>query len=326
MREYFKHQHTLSQPIKTMALKHIRIATRKSPLALWQAEFVRMGLIKHYPDLTVELITMTTQGDRILDTSLSVAGGKGLFIKELEQALLNGQADLAVHSMKDVTVDIPAGLDLPVIMKREDPRDVLIANQYKSLADLPPGARIGTSSLRRQCQLRAQRPDLQVITLRGNVGTRLQKLDNDNFDAIVLAAAGVIRLGLQDRISAYLDMKVMLPAIGQGAIGIQTRKDDQFLLNQIAVLNDETTKIQIEAERAFSRRLYGGCQLPIAAYAAISGNGLTLEGLVAGMDGKTIIRDSISGTTGEAATIGLQLAERLLARGADAILRAIYNE
>jgi hydroxymethylbilane synthase len=309
-----------------MVAKPVRIATRKSPLALWQAEFVRMELIKRYPDMTVELVCMTTQGDRILDAPLSSAGGKGLFIKELEQALLTGRADLAVHSMKDVTVDMPGGLALPVIMKRADPRDVLIARHGHDLADLPAGARLGTSSLRRQCQLRAQRPDLQVINLRGNVGTRLQKLDNDLFDAIVLAAAGVIRLGLQDRISSYLDMEVMLPAIGQGAIGIQIRKDDAFLLSRIAVLNDETTRIQVEAERAFSRKLYGGCQLPIAAYASVSGAALTLEGLVASMDGRTIIRDSITGATGDAAALGLQLAEKLLAQGADAILRAIYNE
>ena len=309
-----------------MSISNIRIATRESPLALWQAEHVRSRLIRHHPALSVELVAMTTQGDRILDTPLATVGGKGLFIKELEHALLNGTADIAVHSMKDVTVDMPDGLALPVIMKRADHRDVFISNRFQSLDELPEGACIGTSSLRRQCQLRAYRPDLVLKDLRGNVGTRLRKLDEDQFDAIVLAAAGVTRLGFDYRIREYLEPKIMLSAIGQGAIGIEMRADDPDILNIIKSLDDEITKTQLMAERAFSRKLYGGCQLPIAAYAKIDSDQLNLCGLVGNPDGKTIIKGELDGSINNAEALGLQLAEVLLNKGADAILSELLHE
>jgi hydroxymethylbilane synthase len=309
-----------------MSISNIRIATRESPLALWQAEHVRRELIRHHPGISVELVAMTTQGDRILDTPLTTVGGKGLFIKELEHALLNGDADIAVHSMKDVTVDMPEGLALPVIMKRADHRDVFISNRFQSLDELPDSACIGTSSLRRQCQLRAYRPDLELKDLRGNVGTRLRKLDEDRFDAIVLAAAGIIRLGFEERIREYLEADIMLSAIGQGAIGIEMRAVDPDVLSIIKTLDDEITKIQLMAERAFSRKLYGGCQLPIAAYAKIDSDQINLRGLVASPDGKTVIYDELNGTTDNAEPLGLQLAEILLNKGADAILRELLHE
>lgn len=309
-----------------MSISNIRIATRESPLALWQAEHVRSELIKYHPGISVKLVAMTTQGDRILDTPLATLGGKGLFIKELEHALLNGDADIAVHSMKDVTVDMPEGLALPVIMKRADHRDVFISNRFQSVDKLPQGACVGTSSLRRQCQLRAYRPDLVLKDLRGNVGTRLRKLDEDQFDAIVLAAAGVMRLGFDERIREYLGPEIMLSAIGQGAIGIEMRAEDPDILNIIKSLDDEITKTQLMAERAFSRKLYGGCQLPIAAYARIDSDHLNICGLVGSPDGKTIIKDELDGAANNAASLGLQLAERLLSIGADAILRRLIHE
>jgi hydroxymethylbilane synthase len=309
-----------------MSARNIRIATRESPLALWQAEHVRSELIRHHPGLTVELVAMTTQGDRILHTPLAMVGGKGLFIKELENALLHRDADIAVHSMKDVTVDMPEGLALPVIMKRADPRDVFVSNRFKSLDGLPEGACVGTSSLRRQCQLRAYRQDLVLKDLRGNVGTRLRKLDEDQFDAIILAAAGMSRLGYEDRIREYLEPEIMLPAIGQGAIGIEMRANDPEVLDMIRPLDDETTKRQLTTERAFSRRLYGGCQLPIAAFARIEGDQINLRGLVGSPDGKTVIYDERTGPATDAAALGLQLAEDLLNKGADAILRGLLHE
>lgn len=309
-----------------MSVRNIRIATRESPLALWQAGHVRSELIRHHPGLAVELVAMTTQGDRLLHTPLAMVGGKGLFIKELENALLQRDADIAVHSMKDVTVDMPEGLALPVIMKRADPRDVFVSNRFQSLDELPEGACIGTSSLRRQCQLRAYRQDLVLKDLRGNVGTRLRKLDEDQFDAIMLAAAGMTRLGYEDRIREYLEPEIMLPAIGQGAIGIEMRADDPEVLDMIRPLGDETTKIQLTTERAFSRRLYGGCQLPIAAFARIEGDQINLRGLVGSPDGKTVIYDERTGPATDAAALGLQLAEDLLNKGADAILRGLLHE
>jgi hydroxymethylbilane synthase len=308
-----------------MSISNISIATRESPLAMWQAEHVRSELIKWHPGLSVEMVAMTTQGDRILDTPLFTVGGKGLFIKELEHSLLNGSADIAVHSMKDVTIDLPEGLALPVIMKRADPRDVFISNHYQSLDELPEGSTVGTSSMRRRCQLYAYRPDLKLKDLRGNVGTRLRKLDEDQFDAIVLAAAGVTRLGFEERIREYLEPGVMLAAIGQGAIGIETRANDPEVMNIIAPLDDELTKTQLIAERAFSRKLYGGCQLPIAAHAQVTGNQLVIRGLVGSPDGKTIITDELSGLTENAEMLGLQLAQILLNKGADVILRGLIN-
>lgn len=306
-----------------MSLKQLRIATRKSPLAMWQAEFVRDRLLALYPDLDVQLIRISTQGDRILDKPLADIGGKGLFIKELEQKLFDNAADIAVHSMKDVTIDMPPGMALPVILKREDPRDVFIANDFASLDELPEGACVGTSSLRRQAQLAARRPDLRIKTLRGNVGTRLKKLDAGEYDAIVLAAAGMERLKLHARISQYLDPDIMLPAIGQGAIGIETREGDRDVVECLQPLDDNETRTQLLAERAFSRRLYGSCKLPIAAYAVLSGNILKLSGLVASVDGRTVIADSIEGETDRAEATGLALAERLLQRGAEKILRDV---
>ena len=309
-----------------MSIELVRIATRESPLASWQANHVRTELLKLYPGLTVELISIKTQGDIILDTPLSAVGGKGLFIKELEQTLLDNTADIAVHSMKDVTIDLPTGLELAVIMKREDPRDVFISNHYQRLIDLPQGACVGTSSLRRQCQLRACRPDLVVKDLRGNVGTRLRKLDKGEYDAIVLAAAGMIRLQLENQVKEYLSEDIMVPAVGQGAIGIETRQDDREIINILKPLNDPVTTIQLQAERAFSRRLYGGCQLPIAAYAEISGDDIFMSGLVGSVDGKRIIKDGVAGKINEPGLLGTQLAEKLLDQGADEILQELIHD
>ena len=253
-------------------MKTLKIATRNSPLALWQAEHVKQQLIDLHPDLNVELVSMTTEGDRFLDAPLIAVGGKGLFIKELEQALLNGEADIAVHSMKDVTIDLPDELAMPVILKREDVRDVFISNNYKQIEDLPDGAVLGTSSLRRQSQVKALRPGIELKDLRGNVGTRLRKLDDGEYDAIMLAAAGIIRLGLKERITQLIPESVLLPAIGQGAIGIECRAGDTDVHELIAAVNDRETSLCVETERAFSRRLFGGCQLPIAGQASIKGN------------------------------------------------------
>lgn len=309
-----------------MKRKTLNIATRSSPLAMWQAEHVQQQLIALHPGLEVELVGIKTRGDKILDTPLYEVGGKGLFIKELEQALLDGRADIAVHSMKDVTVEFPPGLTLSVIMRREDPRDAFISNHYRDLDDLPEAACVGTASLRRQCQLRAARPDLVVKTLRGNVGTRLRKLDEGAFDAIILAAAGVKRLQIEDRVKQYLPREVMLPAIGQGAMGIESRSDDNDILELIRPLNDETTATRLAAERIVSRKLYGGCHLPIAAYAEIDGDTITVSGMVGRVDGSTILFETISGKREEAEALALQLSQRLLDRGADKILRELLDE
>jgi hydroxymethylbilane synthase len=303
----------------------IRIATRKSPLALWQAEHVKHRLQETHSGLNVELIGMQTQGDRFLDAPLIEVGGKGLFIKELEQALLTGQADIAVHSMKDVTIDLPEELQLPVILEREDTRDVFISNRYSCLDDLPKAAKVGTSSLRRQSQLCSRRQDLTIIDLRGNVGTRLRKLDEDEYDAIILAAAGIRRLGLSERITQALDHDIMLPAIGQGAIGIECRRDDSTTLDIINPLNDRITQHCVHVERAFSKRLYGGCQLPIAAHAIMKGNEISLTGLVGRVDGSEIIMDTAKGMIENIEKTGRELAETLLSRGADKILEEIIR-
>lgn len=307
-----------------MKTKPLRIATRKSPLALWQAEYVRTRLIAVHPGLEVELVRMSTQGDKVLDSPLAKVGGKGLFVKELEDGLLNGNADLAVHSMKDVPIELPVGLHLPVICDREDPRDAFVSRRYSSLEVLPRGARVGTSSLRRQCQLKTLRPDLEILTLRGNVNTRLSKLDAGDFDAIILAAAGLKRLGFGERITTYLDVSVSLPAIGQGAVGIECRNDDLEVNRLIAGLNHTPTQLRINAERAMNHRLEGGCQVPIAGHAVLEGDVLFLRGLVGYPDGSQVVRGEIRGNTIEAAALGVALADDLLARGADAILRAVY--
>ncbi|CAK0741280.1 hydroxymethylbilane synthase [Gammaproteobacteria bacterium] len=303
----------------------LRIATRKSPLALWQTEHVRAALVTHHPNLTVELVAMITQGDRILDTPLAKVGGKGLFVKELEQGLQEGRADIAVHSMKDVPVELPKGLEIAVIMAREDPRDAFVSNHYPSLEALPLGARVGTSSLRRQSQLRAHRPDLQVLDLRGNVNTRLKRLDANEFDAILLACAGLLRLDFGKRITHALDLEESLPAIGQGAIGIECRSDDPVVRRLIAPLHDHDTAIRIAAERALNARLHGGCQVPIAAHAELLGSHLRLRALVGSPDGTRLVRGETTGTAEEAASLGEQLAENLLSRGAGVILAEVYK-
>ena len=302
----------------------LRIATRKSLLALWQAEYVKAELEKYHPGLMVELVPLTSRGDKILDVPLAKVGGKGLFVKELEQALLAGEADIAVHSMKDVPMEFPEGLGLSVICPREDARDAFVSNRYPSLDDVPAGAVIGTSSLRRQCQLLANRPDLQVKFLRGNVQTRLQKLDDGEYDAIILAAAGLIRLELKDRIRAYITPEQSLPAGGQGAVGIECRMDDAMTIALIKPLHHQTTAEQVLAERAMNRRLQGGCQVPIACYAIHRNDQLWLRGLVGAPDGGRMIFDEISGPVADAEKIGIELAERLLAAGADEILAEVY--
>ncbi|MFO7603606.1 MAG: hydroxymethylbilane synthase [Gammaproteobacteria bacterium] len=302
----------------------IRIATRQSQLALWQAEYVKSQLQRYHPGLVVELVPMTTQGDKILDTPLAKVGGKGLFVKELEQGMLNGDADIAVHSMKDVPVEFPAGLHLAVICPREDPRDAFVSNTIRNFDSLPKGARVGTSSLRRQCQLRAIRPDLEIIDLRGNVNTRLQKLDDGQYDAIILAAAGLKRLGFEARIAEALDPTISLPAIGQGAVGIECRVDDARLHQLLAPLNDPMTQTRVLAERAMNARLQGGCQVPIGGYAEISHGLLLLRGLVGQPDGSDIITGEIAGPLENAEELGTVLADDLLGRGAKEILDALY--
>ena len=303
----------------------LRIATRKSPLALWQAHYVSDLLKKHHPELTIELVTMTTQGDKILDTPLAKVGGKGLFVKELETGMLEGRADIAVHSMKDVPVEFPAGLHLAVICEREDPRDAFVSNNFESLEDLPQGARLGTSSLRRQSQISALRPDLNIVDLRGNVNTRLKKLDDGEYDAIILAAAGLKRLKFDDRITQSLGTDICLPAIGQGAVGIECRIDDARIMELIAPLNDNKTQIRVLAERAMNARLQGGCQVPIAGYAEYERGLVLLRGLVGQVDGKQIIRGEIAGPPENAEELGMVLAEDLLSRGADKILKELYE-
>jgi len=304
----------------------LRIATRKSPLALWQAEHVTAQLKAAHPGLEIELLGMSTQGDKILDTPLAKIGGKGLFVKELEQGMLDGQADIAVHSMKDVPVHLPDGLHLPIIMEREDPHDAFVSNHYANLDALPEGARVGTSSLRRQCQLAARRPDLQIMPLRGNVNTRLKKLDDGDYDAIILAAAGLKRLGFGARIRDAISAEQSLPAIGQGAIGIECRSDDARINELIAPLHDTDTADRVRAERAFNERLEGGCQVPIGGHAVLEGDQLWLRGLVGTPDGSELIEGEIRGPRADAQALGIALAEELLDRGAGRILKALYDQ
>jgi len=303
----------------------LRIATRKSLLALWQAEYVKAELLKFHPQLDIELVPLTSRGDKILDVPLAKVGGKGLFVKELEQALLANEADIAVHSMKDVPMEFPAGLGLSTICPREDARDAFVSNRFKTLEELPAGSVVGTSSLRRQCQLLAARPDLQVKFLRGNVQTRLQKLDNGDYDAIILAAAGLIRLELGQRISSFISVEASLPAGGQGAVGIECRSDDQATQALLAPLHHLPTAQQVLAERAMNRQLQGGCQVPIACYAIHTDDGLWLRGLVGSPDGGVMLRDEIRGSVDESESMGVALANRLLAAGADKILAEVYQ-
>jgi hydroxymethylbilane synthase len=303
----------------------IKIGTRRSPLALWQSSSVRSSLEKQFPSLRVELVGIKTQGDKILDVPLAKVGGKGLFVKEIEEALLSKEVDLAVHSMKDVPTDLPSGLHLAAILRREDPGDVLISRGKIRLAELKGNAVIGTSSLRRQAQVKNYRPDLETRSLRGNLGTRLRKLEEDGLDGIILAAAGLKRMGWMDRVTETIPYEICLPAIGQGAIGIETRRDDQRTHELIDFLRHPATSACVLAERALLKKLQGGCQVPIAAHGEIDQGRLRLEGLVASVSGDRLIRDRVSGPAEEAEALGIKLAERLLSAGADEILREIYQ-
>jgi len=309
----------------------LRIATRKSPLALWQAEYVKAELEKHHPSLRVELVPMVSRGDKILDVPLAKVGGKGLFVKELEHSLLSNESDIAVHSMKDVPMEFPEGLGLAVICEREDPRDAFVSNTYNSLDELPAGSVVGTSSLRRQCQVLASRPDLEIKFLRGNVNTRLKKLDDGEYDAIILASAGLLRLKMEDRIRQRIAPEAILPAGGQGAVGIETRTEDARIIALLKPLHCPVTAEQVVAERGMNRRLEGGCQVPIGCFAVHEDSPETpdqlwLRGLVGSPDGKQMLTDEIRGSKFDAEALGIELAERLLKAGAGEILRAVYGD
>ncbi len=312
-------------PVMKTSLKTLRIATRSSPLAMWQAEDVSRRLQELYPELDVQLVTMKTKGDKILDAPLAKVGGKGLFVKELEEGMLSGKADIAVHSMKDVPVEFPPGLELAMILKREDPRDAFVSNHYENLQALPDNAVVGTSSLRRQTQISEQFPNLKLDWLRGNVNTRLRKLDDGEYDAIILAAAGLKRLGFADRIKTALEPEQSLPAIGQGAVGIETRSDDDAVKQLLAPLADADTTLRVQAERAMNEKLNGGCQVPIAGFAVLEGDQLYLRGLVGEPDGSKVLRAEIRGTATDAVELGVKLAEDLLSQGAGEILAKLHD-
>lgn len=303
--------------------KTIRIATRKSPLALWQAEEVSRQLKYHHPEINVELVKMTTQGDVILDTPLAKIGGKGLFVKELETGMLNGEADIAVHSMKDVPMMLPEGLHLSVIMEREIPTDAFVSNTIKSIDELPQNARVGTCSLRRQTQLKERRPDIEILDLRGNVNTRLAKLDNGDYDAIILASAGLIRLGFEERIAHNITTEQSLPAIGQGAVGIECRSDDEEINALLSPLHHGETAIRVNAERSLNSRLNGGCQVPIGGFAELDGDQVRLRGLIGFPDGSKIFRSEKVGLHEHAYELGIEVAEELLAQGGDKVLKLL---
>ncbi|MER1945967.1 hydroxymethylbilane synthase [Stutzerimonas stutzeri] len=306
--------------------REIRIATRKSALALWQAEYVKARLEASHPGLKVSLVPMVSRGDKLLDAPLAKIGGKGLFVKELETALLENEADIAVHSIKDVPMEFPEGLGLYCICEREDPRDAFVSNRFDSLDALPPGSVVGTSSLRRQAQLLARRPDLKIQFLRGNVNTRLAKLDAGEYDAIILAAAGLIRLGFGERIRSSIGVDASLPAGGQGAVGIECRTGDSEVHALLACLNHAPTATRVVAERALNKRLNGGCQVPIACYAVLEGEQLWLRGLVGQPDGTLLLRAEGRAPAAEAEALGVQVAEELLDQGAEQILKAVYGE
>lgn len=316
---------TLEVRAEFSAEKPLRIGTRKSPLALWQAHYVRDALMAAHEGLQVELVEIVSEGDKHLKTPLAKIGGKGLFLKELETALLAGEVDIAVHSMKDVTVELPDGLHISVICEREDPRDAFVSNHYDALEALPEGAKIGTCSLRRKCQLAAQFPHLELIDLRGNVNTRLQRLDDGDFDAIILAAAGLKRLGFDARIRLEIPTTQSLPAVGQEAVCIESRADDAQVNALIAPLNHTLTAQCVQAERAANKMLGGGCHVPVAAYATIDGNKMYLRALVGAVDGTTILRAEQTGTRDTAATLGETAAEELLQQGAGDILKVVYE-
>lgn len=312
----------------------LNIATRQSPLALWQARHIQTRLQALYPQLSINLVTMVTKGDKILDTPLAKIGGKGLFVKELEQALYEKQADIAVHSLKDVPMDLPDGLTLGAYCQREQPTDAFVSNKFSALDDLPQGATLGTSSLRRQCQIQQYRPDLNIISLRGNVGTRLAKLDNGDYDAIILATSGLKRLGLTERICHEIDTDISLPAVGQGALAIECRADDTDVLNLLKPLNHELSRLCVLAERAMNRHLQGGCQVPIAGFAVIEDDKLTLTGRVGSVDGNVLLKaqqtnaltDDAQENEHIANAMGITVAQALLAQGADDILKEIYRQ
>jgi hydroxymethylbilane synthase len=306
--------------------KHIKIGTRASMLALAQSNWIKDQIEAHHRDVKVDLVKIITKGDKILDVPLAKVGGKGLFVKEIEEALLSNQVDLAVHSMKDVPTELPDELHLGIITKREDPRDALISNDYSSLADLPNRAKIGTSSLRRKSQLFALRPDLVIEDLRGNLDTRLKKLDNKQYDAIILAAAGLNRLNLADRATAFFEPEQMLPAIGQGAVGIELRKSDTDLFEGISFLEDYSTQVTVRAERAFLQRLEGGCQVPIGAFARLDSNQIIMSGLIASIDGKQILKEESTDTVENSELLGKRIAEKLLAQGGKEILNTVYGQ
>ncbi len=306
--------------------REIRIATRKSALALWQAEYVKARLEASHPGLKVSLVPMVSRGDKLLDAPLAKIGGKGLFVKELETALMENEADIAVHSMKDVPMEFPEGLGLYCICEREDPRDAFVSNHFDDLDALPPGSVVGTSSLRRQAQLLARRPDLKIQFLRGNVNTRLAKLDAGEYDAIILAAAGLIRLGFGERIRSSISVDESLPAGGQGAVGIECRTTDSELHALLECLNHAPTATRVVAERALNKRLNGGCQVPIACYAVLEGEQLWLRGLVGQPDGTVLLRAEGRAPAAEAEALGVQVAEALLDQGAEQILQAVYGE
>ncbi len=303
-----------------MSQRVIRIATRKSALAMWQAHYVKNALEVAHPSLEVELVPMTTKGDIILDTPLAKVGGKGLFIKELEVAMQNGEADIAVHSMKDVPVEFPQGFGLHAICERENPFDAFVSNQFGHIDELPQGAVVGTSSLRRQCQLKHIRPDIQVKDLRGNVNTRLAKLDDGQYDAIILASAGLLRLDMFDRIRHSLSSETSLPAVGQGAVGIECRNDDKELIDLLAPLNHKETEIRVLAERALNEKLQGGCQVPIGSYAELQGDQIYLRGLVGSISGNGLIKAESIGSISDPKSLGIEVAEKLLTLGAEKFL------
>jgi len=308
-----------------MVAEVVRIATRRSPLAMWQAEFVRDRLQAHHPGLRVELVPLSTRGDRILDTPLAKIGGKGLFVKELEQAMLDGEADIAVHSMKDVPMEFPEGLELGVICPRETPFDAFVSNHHASFDALPPGAVVGTSSLRRRCQVLAARPDLRVLDLRGNVNTRLARLDDGQFDAIILACAGLRRLQMENRIAQQLDAELSLPAVGQGAVGIELRSGDATTRKLLQPLHHDASAVCVAAERAMNTALHGGCQVPIAGYAVLEQGRLWLRGRVGEPHGNQLLRAEARAGADRAAALGREVAQALLDQGAGDILAAVYG-
>ena len=306
--------------------KHIKIGTRGSLLAKTQSTWVKKQIETAHPDVSVELVIIVTKGDKILDVPLAKVGGKGLFVKEIEEALLRKDVDLAVHSMKDVPSELPEELHLGIIPLRENPHDAFISSKYATLADLPQGSTVGTSSLRRRSQLAALRPDLEIVDLRGNLDTRLRKLDEGQFQAIILAAAGLNRLGMSSRATGYFTAREMLPAVGQGALGIELRKDDVELLAGLQFLNDARTTTAVTAERAFLHRLEGGCQVPIGAFAEVTDNQVELTGLVASVDGKVVLKESMIGPQAEAHDMGVKLANKLLDMGGREILAEVYGQ